>query len=339
MIIFKGRSSMKQYNPMKPIKRGYKLWAMGDMDGYLYNFEIYQGKNQERSRNIPKYFGLGNSVVHQLTERLSGKYHEVYVDNFYTSVPLMEYLLSHKILCCGTLRLNKKYLPKNLATDKDLKRGDYDYRISKDGIAVYKWRNNRPVHMISNFHGIEKTYVNRRNKDVSVTDVPRPEAIKDYNSYMRGVDKADMYCGLYGTSRKSKKWWHRILFGLIDRSICNAFVVYKKLKDKNCTLLNFRRSVSQSLITYGKPPKVGRPLSTPSNQLTVSKRRKSNYSTPSSIRTENVGIHWVVHDPKRGRCEVCSKKKVESRPFLKCSAYKVYLCINEKRNCFSEYHT
>ena len=198
-------------------------------------------------------------------------------------------------------------------------------------------RHNRPVHIISNFHGIEKTYVNRRNKDGSVTvlQVPCPEAIKDYNSYMRGVDKADMYCGLYGISRKSKKWWYRILFGLIDRSICNAFVVYKKLKDKNCSLINFRRSVFQSLITLDKPPKVGRPLPTPSNQLTVSKRRKSNYSTPSSIRTENVGIHWVVHDPKRGRCEVCSKKKVESRPFLKCSACKVYLCIH----CFSEYHT
>lgn len=27
MILFKGRSSLKQYNPMKPIKRGYKLWC------------------------------------------------------------------------------------------------------------------------------------------------------------------------------------------------------------------------------------------------------------------------------------------------------------------------
>ena len=25
MILFKGRSSLKQYNPMKPIKRGYKI--------------------------------------------------------------------------------------------------------------------------------------------------------------------------------------------------------------------------------------------------------------------------------------------------------------------------
>ena len=41
MIIFKGRSSLKQYNPMKPIKRGYKVWSMVGMDGYLYKFEIY----------------------------------------------------------------------------------------------------------------------------------------------------------------------------------------------------------------------------------------------------------------------------------------------------------
>ena len=35
MILFKGRNSLKQYNPMKSIKRGYKVWSMADMDGYL----------------------------------------------------------------------------------------------------------------------------------------------------------------------------------------------------------------------------------------------------------------------------------------------------------------
>lgn len=33
MILFKGRSSLKQYNPKKPIKRGYKFWMRADMDG------------------------------------------------------------------------------------------------------------------------------------------------------------------------------------------------------------------------------------------------------------------------------------------------------------------
>ena len=30
MIRFKGRSSLQQYNPMKPIKRGYKIWCLAE---------------------------------------------------------------------------------------------------------------------------------------------------------------------------------------------------------------------------------------------------------------------------------------------------------------------
>ena len=41
MILFKGRSSTKYCNPMKPIKRGYKIWARGDMDSYMSKFSIY----------------------------------------------------------------------------------------------------------------------------------------------------------------------------------------------------------------------------------------------------------------------------------------------------------
>ncbi|GBP91012.1 PiggyBac transposable element-derived protein 4 [Eumeta japonica] len=45
MVKFKGRSSLKQYMPKKPIKRGFKVWARCDAkSGYLYQFEIYTGK-------------------------------------------------------------------------------------------------------------------------------------------------------------------------------------------------------------------------------------------------------------------------------------------------------
>uniref|UniRef100_A0A2S2PW87 PiggyBac transposable element-derived protein 4 n=1 Tax=Sipha flava TaxID=143950 RepID=A0A2S2PW87_9HEMI len=40
-IKFKGRSTLKQYMPKKPIKRGYKVWSLADKKGYLWNFEIY----------------------------------------------------------------------------------------------------------------------------------------------------------------------------------------------------------------------------------------------------------------------------------------------------------
>jgi hypothetical protein len=44
MVLFKGRSSLKQYNPVKSIKRGYKLWCRADMSGYIYEFSVYKEK-------------------------------------------------------------------------------------------------------------------------------------------------------------------------------------------------------------------------------------------------------------------------------------------------------
>lgn len=47
MIKFKGRCGLKQYMPKKPIKRGFKVWALVDSEGYLYNFDIYTGKSKD----------------------------------------------------------------------------------------------------------------------------------------------------------------------------------------------------------------------------------------------------------------------------------------------------
>ena len=59
MILFKGRSSLKQYNPMKPIKRGYKLWVRADMDGYISKFDVYQGRNtMPKNYNFPACFSF-----------------------------------------------------------------------------------------------------------------------------------------------------------------------------------------------------------------------------------------------------------------------------------------
>ncbi len=44
MVRFKGRSSLKQYMPKKPIKRGFKIWCLSDANGgYLEEFKIYTG--------------------------------------------------------------------------------------------------------------------------------------------------------------------------------------------------------------------------------------------------------------------------------------------------------
>lgn len=70
MIAFKGRSSIKQYMPNKPTKRGYKVWTRADAFSYICQFEIYFGKFD----NIVEK-DLGARIVKDQVKDLVGKYY------------------------------------------------------------------------------------------------------------------------------------------------------------------------------------------------------------------------------------------------------------------------
>lgn len=70
MCKFKGKSGMKQFIKNKPVPWGFKLWfRCSSTDGYLYEMDIYLGKQLKASG-----FGIGESVVLQLTEHLMLQY-------------------------------------------------------------------------------------------------------------------------------------------------------------------------------------------------------------------------------------------------------------------------
>ena len=103
MIKFQGRSALKQYMPMNPIKRGINVWVLGDStNGYFSRFEVYTG------RRVNREVGLGAHVVGMLTSDLKHKHHHVYLDNFFTSVQLLEQLEEVGIYGCGTARKDRK---------------------------------------------------------------------------------------------------------------------------------------------------------------------------------------------------------------------------------------
>ena len=55
--------ALKQYMPKKPIKRGIKVWVLGDsLNGYFSCLEIYTGKKGNTVEH-----GLGGHVVKDLT--------------------------------------------------------------------------------------------------------------------------------------------------------------------------------------------------------------------------------------------------------------------------------
>ena len=106
MIKFQGRSSLKQYMPKKPIKRGIKVWVLGDSsNGYFSQLDIYTGRKEDRE------VGLGAYVVKKLMEGLKDKHHHVFFDNYFTSFRLLEDLEKDGIYVCGTARKDRKEFP------------------------------------------------------------------------------------------------------------------------------------------------------------------------------------------------------------------------------------
>ena len=109
MIKFKGRSAMKQYLPLKPTKRGFKVWVRADsVIGYISDFEVYTGKS-----DAPEKY-LGEKVVKKLTRPLVGGNYHTYCDNYFTTVSLFEDLLEDGIYACGTFRRDRRGIPEAL---------------------------------------------------------------------------------------------------------------------------------------------------------------------------------------------------------------------------------
>ena len=115
MVKGRPKNPVKQYLPMKPIKRCTKLWELAcSCCGHLYDFQVYTGKSGGNSQR-----GLVHRVLRDLDMQLRDKETVVYIDNFFTSNPLLQELKESSINVVGTLRTNHKEYPKALQ-DKDL---------------------------------------------------------------------------------------------------------------------------------------------------------------------------------------------------------------------------
>jgi hypothetical protein len=326
MIKFKGRSSLKQYMPKKPIKRGYKVWILADKSGYCLKFDLYTGKADTQEKC------LGSRVINHLTCHLRGKDHLLYFDNFFCNVPLMEDLKRKGIHAVATVNISRRYLPK-FKPDKTMNRGDYQWFTSNTDLAAIKWKDKRSVHMISNYHDPEiVTEVKRKEKNGSTTQVPCPSAVVDYNRNMNYVDKYDQLLSSYKIDRRSKKWWHRIFFYLIDAAVVNSYCIYKLLELPYLSSKDFRRAVIDGLVA----------------ERLVSNKRQSTNSQPIQIKKSKpftpteIRLTSSTHQPQRSsrrRCALCSTKSKQVRTDWICTVCQVPLCLTKNKSCFQRYHT
>ena len=99
---FKGRVSFRTYNPNKPQKWGIKIFEVCDAaTGYRLSFDIATGE----SRTV-------YNIVLGLMQGYLGKGHELYVDRYYTSIPLFRELYAKQTPAVETCKINRRGLPK-----------------------------------------------------------------------------------------------------------------------------------------------------------------------------------------------------------------------------------
>ena len=114
LVMFRGRCPFKQYLPSKPGKYGMKIWWIADSETkYPLGGLPYLGKEGNQRAN-----GLGKKVVEELSRPYRRTNRNITCDNYFTDIDLARNLLKNGLTIVGTVRNNKRFIPKEFLSSK-----------------------------------------------------------------------------------------------------------------------------------------------------------------------------------------------------------------------------
>ena len=256
LLLWKGRLFFKQYIPTKRNRFGIKLYVLCDaLTRYILNFFVYAGgKEIEYTHN--DNLGKSGSIVTSLLDAYLDKGHILYVDNFYSSPALFAHLFSRDTGACGTVRTYRKEMPK---FTKKLSKGETEVFHSKELLAL-KWHDKRDVHMLSTVH-TNVIIATHKTHHRTGEPIRKPKCIVEYTKNMGAVDKSDMQISLADCTRKTRKWYKKLFFHLVDITMYNAYILYQENQGKKSSFYKFKLAAARQLITAHNSVRtsVGRP--------------------------------------------------------------------------------
>lgn len=128
----------------------------------------------------------------------------------------------------GTIRANKRELPKNCKDKKDHMTRFSTLLHESNGctLTVYKSKPNKKVLLLSKNIKIDKT------KKLSAT-------VSFYNKTKCGVDVTDQMARKCSLKSASRRWPVHVFFNILDLTGINSWILYKKITGEKLSRKNF----------------------------------------------------------------------------------------------------
>ena len=137
MVRYKGsKSAVKKFRiPSKPIRTGFKIYALCDCASYfMCNFMVH-----------PQKVSTMYTISKEIIRPMFGKFHHVFCDRLYTSVPLARKLLTKKTYLTGSIMTNRKLLPLELSTSSKNRRAKAIKTMKKTSRGTMYFRQSGPL--------------------------------------------------------------------------------------------------------------------------------------------------------------------------------------------------
>lgn len=214
LATFRGNCPFRVYMKSKPGRYGIKIWVAAESTtAYILNLQIYSGMVDNR-----REINQGNRVVMDMLQPQYGTNRGVTTDNFFTSVPLSDNLLEKKLTLTGTLRKNKREIPKEFlpSKEREIHSSIFGFTPTTTLVSYVPQKNKAVLLLSTQFHDGE---INEQNEK-------KPEIILHYNKTKGAVDTGDKITAEYSCVRSTRRWPFRIFMEILDMAALNAYILW-----------------------------------------------------------------------------------------------------------------
>ena len=283
LVAFRGKCPFRQYIPSKPAKYGIKVWWACDAQTcFPLQGQVYLGRQPGTEKDVTKHWlKSGRNIV---------------MDNFFTSVPLAEELLSLHTTVVRTIRKNKPDIPKLMTETKNRPENSTIFGFCGPlTLASYVPRKNKLVTVLSTMHHDEEVGGEKL----------KPAIILHYNANKSGVDNMDKLAITFTCRRKCNCWPLALFFNLIDVTGIAAMTIWlystsdatiKRNRIRRSFLLKLGRQLTENYIEERLQ-----------NKASIQKSAKTSLKTLGYLNVEET-TREMEPSVKR-RCVVCPRNK------------------------------